>query len=289
MRVILKTLRIMVLTVFITVCSVFPCFAATQTGGLTVVLQDDQNHPIDHVTVQICKIADLCADGYALAEPFETSGISLSAVIDHPDEINARAVFNYVVQQMIEGTAKQTENGKTSFVALDLGIWLVYCSDGSDIFNPFFVFLPCETNGTLLYEVVSSPKVDVTPQRMDVYVQKLWDDHQNVAKKRPNSVTVELLNHEQVIDSIELSENNGWSHTFTNVSKIDGYSVREQAVPNYQAYYSGDVQHGFVITNTYEGERLPQTGQQWLPIILITIAGLCFLLLGFYEIKMRSR
>ena len=97
-------------------------------------------------------------------------------------------------------------------------------------------------------------------------------------------MSVELLNGKKVVSSVELCEENGWAHTFLGIAKNGDYSVREKAVENYKADYSGDETNGFIITNTYAGEKLPQAGQYWWPIILIAVAGLCFIVLGVYEI-----
>ena len=63
---------------------------------------------------------------------------------------------------------------------------------------------------------------------------------------------------------------------------------REKTVANYKANYSGDMANGFIITNTYNGEKLPQTGQYWWPIILIAIAGAGFIALGVYEVGVKK-
>ena len=55
---------------------------------------------------------------------------------------------------------------------------------------------------------------------------------------------------------------------------------------DYTVQYSGDMENGFIITNSYNGEKLPQTGQYWWPIILISIAGVGFITLGIIELEL---
>ena len=169
---------------------------------------------------------------------------------------------------------------------MNSGIWLVYTDDsGKYTFNPYIVFLPFESVGKLYYEVSSAPKVeDSSLNQMNIYVFKKWDDRNNAAKKRPSGITVELLNSDKVVASAALDEANGWAYTFYGVAKDGNYSIREKSVSDYKASYSGDATNGFVVTNTYKGEKLPQTGQYWWPIIILAIAGICFVLLGVYEI-----
>ncbi len=61
--------------------------------------------------------------------------------------------------------------------------------------------------------------------------------------------------------------------------------MEESAVTDYAVNYSGDSENGFIITNTYNGEKLPQTGQLWWPIAIITVAGVAFVALGVIEMK----
>ncbi len=139
------------------------------------------------------------------------------------------------------------------------------------------------------YNVTSVPKVeDNKSDEINIYVIKKWDDNHNAAKKRPDSVIIELLNGDERVDTVELNDGNGWAHTFKNLSKDGDYSVREKKVDNYKVNYSGDVVNGFIVTNTYEGEKLPQTGQLWWPIVVIAVAGVGFICLGIYELAVKK-
>ncbi len=60
-------------------------------------------------------------------------------------------------------------------------------------------------------------------------VEKVWDDNNNAKGKRPESVTVQLtangntIYNGQELEKVVLNEANGWSHTFTNLPKYDGF------------------------------------------------------------------
>ncbi len=290
MRITLKRIFITILTVVLLCCSALPCFATNQNGKITVTLEDKEKNQINGITVNICQIATLNNAGYYPVTAFENSGISISGVINSPDESVAETIADYVKNNKIDKMSVVSENGIASFDKLDLGIWIVFPEDDVKYtFNPYIVFLPFESGGKLYYEISSVPKLeDNNPNEINIYVLKRWDDKNNVFKKRPGSVTVELLNGNEVVSSIILSEENGWAHTFSKLSKDGSYSVRERTVANYKVAYSGDATNGFVVTNTYNGEKLPQTGQYWWPIILIAIAGTCFVLLGVYEIGVKK-
>ncbi|MBO5213638.1 MAG: Cna B-type domain-containing protein [Clostridia bacterium] len=285
-----KTICVLLLSMLFIVGAVIPCYAATESGKISVLLEDKDNNIIDGVNVHICKIADMNNTGYYPSKSFENSGISISGIINAPTEPTAKDITDYIRDNNIESASAITENGKVSFSDLGLGIWLVFCEeDGKYTFNPYFVFLPYESEGKLYYEITSSPKAeDSKPNLINVYVIKKWDDKNNAAKKRPESVTVELLDGEKVISSAVLNEQNGWAHTFTDVSKDGDYSVKEKKVENYTAQYNGDISNGFIVTNSYNGEKLPQTGQLWWPIVIISVAGIAFVLLGIMELGARK-
>ena len=290
MRTTIKNIFITLLAVVLIIGSAIPCFAATESGKITVTLEDKEKNDINGTMVYLCRIAELNNTGYYPTTAFESSGISISGIVNNPDETVAKTIADYVKEKNIETLSKVSENGKASFSDLNLGIWIVFCEENSKYtFNPYIVFLPYESKGNLYYEVSSAPKVeDSNPDEISVYVIKRWEDKNNAAKKRPESVVVELLNGNTVVSSVELSETNGWAHTFLRVAKDDAYSVREKSVTDYKAIYSGDVTNGFVVTNSYTGEKLPQTGQYWRPIVIIAIAGAGFVLLGIYEIGVKK-
>ncbi len=290
MKTILKRIFLTILTVVLLCCSAIPCFAITQNGEITVTLEDKEKNKISNMTVNICQIATLNNAGYYPVTAFENSGISIAGIINNPDESVAKTIADYIESNNIKTVSAISENGKAFFDKLDLGIWLVFPEeDEKYTFNPYIAFLPFESGGKLYYELSSAPKLeDNMLNEINIYVVKRWEDKNNASKKRPDSVTVELLNGDKVVSSIILSEENGWAHTFSKLPKDGRYSVREKTVANYKVDYSGDITNGFVVTNTYNGEKLPQTGQYWWPIILIAIAGTCFVLLGVYEIGVKK-
>ncbi len=286
MRTIFKRIFVFIFTVVLLCCTALTSFAAAKNGNINITLEDKSKNKINGVTVKLCQVAELNNSGYYPTSAFEGSGISVSGLINSPDESSAKSVTEYIKNNQIDVLSAVSDNGKTTFSNLDLGIWVVFCDEDSEyLFNPYIVFLPYESGGKLYYEVSSTPKIeDSKPNEISIYVIKKWNDNNNAAKKRPDSVKVELLNGLKVVSTAELSELNGWSHTFTGILNDGNYSVRENAVANYKSNYSGDATNGFVVTNTYNGEKLPQTGQYWWPIILIAVAGVGFIALGIYEV-----
>lgn len=290
----LKTINKRLLSIcvilLILITSALPCLAATPDCKLTVRLEDDEKKAIDGLYVHICKIADINGTDYYPSEGFENSGISIAAIVNNPSAANAKTIFEFVKENDIHSLSAVSSSGVAEFTSIEQGIWLVYCKDNEAYsFNPYIVFLPYAEEGKLHYEISSAPKTEInTPNDKSVYVVKKWEDKNNAAKKRPNEITVELKHNGIIIDTAILNEDNGWAYTFTKLPEQGEYQVAEKSVKDYSVKYSGDSENGFIITNTYNGEKLPQTGQLWWPIAIISVAGIAFVCLGIIELGVRK-
>ncbi|MCD8118589.1 MAG: Cna B-type domain-containing protein [Lachnospiraceae bacterium] len=89
-----------------------------------------------------------------------------------------------------------------------------------------------------------------------VTVYKMWDDEDNYAGKRPNSVTVTLLQNGKAYgSSVTLSDSNGWSYSWTGLPTGYTYTVTETATADYTStttYTETSLQRVYTLTNTYE-------------------------------------
>ncbi|MGX7069551.1 Cna B-type domain-containing protein [Gemella bergeri] len=92
------------------------------------------------------------------------------------------------------------------------------------------------------------------PTEISVKVTKKWEG------QKLDKVKVRLLADGKPTDKVvELRESNGWSHTFSNLTKTNSsgkiiqYSVDEENTPGYTKEISGDETNGFVIKNTKKG------------------------------------
>lgn len=111
------------------------------------------------------------------------------------------------------------------------------------------------------------------PKLIEITVTKVWSDDDNESGKRPESVTIALVVDEEEIDTVELNEENKWTHTFTELPAYSNkeeinYEVRELEVPEgYEVSYE-ETEDGYIIHNVLgqgEGEpdeptNNPQTG-----------------------------
>ncbi len=260
--------------------------SAQNDCSIRVLLEDKEKKPIHQLNVSICKIADLGNDGYQPSESFAKSGISVSGIINNPSGDYAKGLLDYIKENSIEGISVSSVNGLAEFKDLEMGIWLVYCIEGqAHSFKPFFVFLPQKLNGQLCFDVTSAPKTDInTPNNKSIYIIKKWED-KSAESLRPESITVDLLLKGEVLETVVLNKQNGWAYTFKNLPQEEGYSVFEHYLANYTVKYNGDSENGFIITNVYNGEKLPQTGQLWWPVVIFGILGVTLVIWGIIEIK----
>ncbi|WP_156010962.1 Cna B-type domain-containing protein, partial [Streptococcus ruminantium] len=128
-----------------------------------------------------------------------------------------------------------------------------------------FTDLPKYANGKEIVYTVSEEKVDGyemkvegtnitnthTPETTEVSGTKTWVDNEDQDGKRPQSITVNLLADGKVIKSQQVTAENDWKYTFTDLPKYANgkeivYTVTENAVEGYTTTYDK-----YNITNSY--------------------------------------
>lgn len=96
-------------------------------------------------------------------------------------------------------------------------------------------------------------------ENIDIPIKKVWE---NPRIPHPNKVKVNLKNGDTVIDSITLSESDGWEGAFSNLPQreasgsVIGYAVAEDPVEGYSSKVTGDAERGFTVTNTVKTGEL---------------------------------
>lgn len=123
-------------------------------------------------------------------------------------------------------------------------------------------------------------------------VVKVWDD-KGYENHRPKSVQVTLLRNGTAYKTKMLSEANGWQYTWENLPRYDKsgkeitWTIRETTV---SGYVSSIRQNGFtfVLTNTLNKQKLPQTGVLWWPVPILAATGFAFLITGTFSRKKKD-
>ena len=102
-----------------------------------------------------------------------------------------------------------------------------------------------------------------TPDKTTVSVTKSWQDKNDQAGKRPDSITVKLFaNGVDTGKTLTLSKDNNWTASFGDLDVYkDGqritYTIEEVTVDGYATTISGDAVTGFVITNSITTDTTP--------------------------------
>ena len=136
--------------------------------------------------------------------------------------------------------------------------------DEGNVYQYSVTEAPIENYGAFYdgFDITNRHAVDVT--NIDISGTKHWNDNDNAAGIRPESVTVYLLCDGELIDTATASEENGWSYSFTDLPDNNGYgiyynyTVSEELVPGYWLSVDGYDLYNTPRTRT-TGEDEPTT------------------------------
>ncbi|MBS4220696.1 Cna B-type domain-containing protein [Bacillus sp. FJAT-49711] len=98
---------------------------------------------------------------------------------------------------------------------------------------------------------------------MDISGAKTWKDGNSA--NRPESIKVNLLRNAIVVNTIEVTANDEWKYSFTDLEKYNNegkayeYAVKEQSVPGYKSEVNG-----FDIKNTRSEKTFVEVTKSWL-------------------------
>lgn len=129
-----------------------------------------------------------------------------------------------------------------------------------------------ETNG---HDVTNT----YTPGKAQVGVTKVWDDNDDKAGRRPDSVTIRLIaDGKETEKKLTLSAEDGWVGSFKGLpaaadGKAISYAVKEEPVDGYKCEISGDATVGYTIVNSYEKTTPPSDEETFYTITYVLNGG----------------
>ncbi len=108
------------------------------------------------------------------------------------------------------------------------------------------------------YNITNTHEVE----KVSIEGNKTWNDNNNQDGVRPNTITINLLANGEKVDSKEITENEEWKWTFTDLPKYkEGteivYTITEDEVEGYTSQVNG-----YNITNTHEVEKISIEGSK---------------------------
>lgn len=217
--------------------------------------------PLEGVEFGLFKAADMDADGILTAAG---DFIGYSIDFDQHDSQGWRALAltlsAYVQRDGITPyrSVSSDASGNAFFSELSVGLYLVCGSqlnagDFTYTPEPFLVIIPQQgENNELCYDVCVSCKGEGNenePENIDISVIKVWDDQSSTAV-RPQSITVQLLCDGEIFDSVVLSEDNGWRHTWQRLESSHSWLVVEEEVPSGYTLIVSKEGWTFILTNS---------------------------------------
>lgn len=281
-----------------------------ETKPVTLAVEFTSGTKVSGMEFRAYKIA-AWDEHYAFKFTSEFSGYGVAMPEDQDGyRALAETMAGYIARDGLSpaATAVTNENGRADFGQLEKGLYLITAdryqfpaNKITYIVSPSLVALPNSTdNETWIYDVTISPKyreippLPETPGKTDINVIKVWTNEPDQTK-RPNSIVAELICEGKVIDTVTLSSENNWRHTWKDLDGTLTYNVTEKEVPS--GYTVSTVRDGntFTIANDGGGTppptppntpRLPQTGQLWWPVPILAGAGCIFLIAGMVRRKM---
>jgi hypothetical protein len=258
-----------------------------QTGSISVALvSQNGTEPMEGAELSIFHIATVGADEngmlfYVYTDAFSDCGTAL----DDPELV--KMLDSFVSGKNIPAQKITTDaNGKAICKDLPLGLYFVKQTNTVEGFAScasFLVTLPMKTDSGLKYDVDASPKTDVA-RLINVTVKKIWNTDSSTPL--PNSVTVQLLHYEELVQTAILSKENDWQLTYTGLPESDGYSIKEVNIPKgFTATYKRNG-YVFTVTNT---STLIQTGQLMWPIPVLAVSGILLIAAGVVLLQKKRK
>ncbi|USK43597.1 Cna B-type domain-containing protein [Cytobacillus oceanisediminis] len=111
-------------------------------------------------------------------------------------------------------------------------------------------------------EVVEVTAANKGIEIMSIKGQKVWKDEG--PSERPESIYVDLLQNNKVIETLKVSEDSQWSYSFNDLLKTDSlgnaykYAINEHPVPGYES-----IVDGYDITNLRIGKTSVEGAKIW--------------------------
>lgn len=252
-------------------CSAAPAFAAEDRKGTLTIIYSSDGTFISGANILIFQVAAISKEElprvkYKISPDFSGCRARVDK-LDKAEDVSKNALLffewanTHTISSNICKNATTDESGKTVFDNLDMGVYLVVqtgAQEGSrardyEMFNAFLMDIPHE-GSTWSYQVVSEPKTrPVAKTVTSLSVKKQWKD--TPQEKMPESVSVQLFSDGRAYgDAVLLSEENNWSHEWSNLPEKSKWTVDEvNDLPHFNKQIIYDKDGNAVIENRYVG------------------------------------
>lgn len=229
-------LRLAWLAIFVCVPVRTAAAAAKQAEPLTVQAVFEDQLPLAGMRFDAYRVADHSGDGAWSLEPrFKAYRSRLET---QSGDAEAWAALARVLEKVAlmdeaclpDASAETDERGTAVFDALAPGLYLLsgqsVCVD-RQIYTPSPMLIVCPT------EREAAPELTRSPEKADYSVRIVWDD-ETVPEQRPESLSVQLMCDGKAYGRpVQLSGEQDWRYTWSNLPTAHYWALAEQAVPGY--------------------------------------------------------
>lgn len=285
-----KLFRVMImfLATAMLCCSSLIYINALQTYSITIQFS------LGSHAFSLYKIADIKNNDYILTDDFKDYNIDIN---DKEIKNLSYILENYVKRDNIQSIKNGTSNidGILKWDSLDQGLYLIvgesYQYKNKKVtIAPSIIALSNNVNNE--YDVNVIPKY--TEENIGLVnrkVTKVWKNDNK--ESRPKSIEVELLKNNEVYETVQLNEKNQWQYRWENLSNEYDWRIVEKNVTSHYTVTSYSENESIFIVNTYNGDKekeeqddqIPQTGQLWWPVPVLSIIGMICLIIGIVKKK----
>lgn len=264
-----NSMHIKLLTVVLMFLTAFSLpVKAAHKGSITIVNKTYEGKLLENIDVQLYKIAYFTDDSrreIVMEDAFKDFELTIDKLV-YSDalEDSASLCKSFIAENSIQPLdVKATDaNGKAVFSDVSDGIYFVMQNQiNSHEYTvtsvPFYIQVPFEDkDGNSNYQVTTYPKNEVLYHKeMDeLSVVKIWKDNNNKDKMRPDYIEVGLYGNGQLKETVELSNLNNWSYTWTDLSKDVVWNVEEIKVPDNYLMTSERNGNQITITNEFHSD-----------------------------------
>lgn len=284
---------------FLCVCMAFLLLlpAAGLAAQLTVDADvGEMQTPAVNAAFRLYRVADVdfnCEGVFTWIQPFDQVALGNSNITQYTSSQwqELAETFEGIVEEKSVAPTYQSKTDSTGTIVFDIpdGLYLItapkYVADSQTyyLFQPSLVCLPQYSEldpSQMIDQVTIRPKSSPFTSG-ELSVVKVWQDG-GAATSRPESIQVELLCDDTVVETVTLNSANRWTYKWHELDPEKNWTVREKVVPTGYTMSSSTEGTVVTITNKYKPTgTLPQTGQLWWPVPILLIAGLTCFIVGW--------
>lgn len=265
-------------------------------------LEIDENH-LSSMTIHfqygdishfsLYQIAEYKNKEYHLTKDFQSYPIQINQSTSEDLRILATTLSGYIDKDQLTplktGLLKKTDT--FTWNQLKPGLYLVRGENIVNekkvcIINPMIIAIPSYHENQLNYDIDVYVKYEIEEKEdIKIEVKKIWkNDNETI---RPKNIKVSLLKNNEIYDQILLNKDNNWKYSWNDLSNEYNWNVVEEVVDHYQVLIDKEG-YQFIIENSYlkqeenkPSDKIPQTGQLWWPVPVVSAIGISFLIIGY--------